>query len=226
MTMRWALTGLLSMWALNGWAGIYGDDPYSPEAEAAASDAVIRLGPSHGAITLRPKVVDVVVDVVDILSKVESLSSTVETLDRAIENLNATIKESLIEVDLSSDVLFDFDSHTLKQAAEQSLNDLKVLIEGSDVITVTVVGHTDSKGSEQYNQALSLKRANAVRDWLTASGIATELIAAEGRGEAEPAAPNTHSDGRDNPEGRAKNRRVAITIETHKPANQEKSNRL
>ena len=223
MFKRWILSCLLSVWTVTGWAGPYGEDPDAPETAAAAGQAFNRLGPSRGAVTLNSNVVEITSEVVDIIGLDAALGASgvgltadVSSLDQAIENLNATVKETIIEVDLSSDVLFDFDSHTLKQAAEQSLNDLKVLIEGSDVVKVTVVGHTDSKGSEQYNQSLSLKRADSVRDWLTSSGIAAELIATQGRGERDPAAPNTKSDGSDNPEGRAKNRRVAITIETRK----------
>jgi OOP family OmpA-OmpF porin len=78
---------------------------------------------------------------------------------------------------------------------------------------VTIAGHTDSKGAEDYNQKLSEKRAASVKSWLVKNaGINADIIKTIGYGESKPVAPNTKKDGSDNPEGRQKNRRVEILI--------------
>ena len=80
---------------------------------------------------------------------------------------------------------------------------------GQGVILIT--GHTDSKGSDAYNQRLSLARAQAVKNWFEAQGL-QQNYQLEGLGATRPIAPNTHPDGSDNPEGRAQNRRVEIIV--------------
>ena len=81
-------------------------------------------------------------------------------------------------------------------------------------LKVEVAGHTDSIGTEQYNQGLSERRAKAVYDYLTAHGIdAGRLVGPHGFGESHPIAPNTNADGSDNPEGRARNRRTELNVE-------------
>jgi outer membrane protein OmpA-like peptidoglycan-associated protein len=79
---------------------------------------------------------------------------------------------------------------------------------------VTVEGYTDPLGSQQYNLAPSENRARTVRDWLAAQGFLPGDTAIKGYGKLRPVAPNTFPDGRDNPEGRRKNRRVDIAINT------------
>ena len=81
-------------------------------------------------------------------------------------------------------------------------------------LRVEVAGHTDSKGTDAYNQALSERRASAVYDYLTGNGIdASRLVGPNGYGESRPIAPNTNDDGSDNPEGRARNRRTELNVQ-------------
>lgn len=76
-----------------------------------------------------------------------------------------------------------------------------------------VVGYTDAKGDDTYNLDLSLRRARSVVTWLSTDGtIPADRLTAEGKGEAEPVALNAGTDGTDNPDGRALNRRVQIVI--------------
>jgi OOP family OmpA-OmpF porin len=75
-----------------------------------------------------------------------------------------------------------------------------------------IVGHTDSIGSDEYNQRLSERRAQAVKQYLVSKGIAASRLSTEGQGEREPIAPNTE-DGKDNPEGRAMNRRAELKVQ-------------
>jgi len=77
-----------------------------------------------------------------------------------------------------------------------------------------VEGHTDSIGGGDYNMVLSQNRATAVRDWLAAHGYVAADSAIRGFGKTRPIAPNTTPDGKDDPVGRQKNRRVEIVINT------------
>jgi outer membrane protein OmpA-like peptidoglycan-associated protein len=115
-------------------------------------------------------------------------------------------------VTLQNDVLFDFDKSNLRPDAAQALDRVAELVRQRQPRELRVVGHTDSVGSDSYNQGLSERRAEAVRSWLTAqSGMPP--IQTEGRGESDPVAPNTTPDGHDNPQGRQQNRRVEIYLD-------------
>ena len=88
----------------------------------------------------------------------------------------------------------------------------RILLENPDV-NVLVEGHTDSIGSEAYNQTLSEGRAGAVKVYLAAKGVGADRLETAGRGEGDPVAPNTNEEGTDNPEGRAMNRRAELIIQ-------------
>lgn len=113
--------------------------------------------------------------------------------------------------ELAADVLFDFGSATLRPEASAALADiLGSMRQTYPYPRIMVEGHTDSIGSDAANDALSLRRAQAVRQWLMGNGIPAQAIATEGLGKRQPVAPNSFPDGRDNPEGRARNRRVVL----------------
>jgi outer membrane protein OmpA-like peptidoglycan-associated protein len=112
------------------------------------------------------------------------------------------------------DVLFDFDRDALTAPAEEKIGAVaEIIVRLAPERTVSVEGHTDSVGTEDYNLALSLRRAGAVESELLAGGVDASKVAMIGFGERFPVAPNEHADGRDNPEGRARNRRVEVVIE-------------
>ncbi|MEV3922918.1 OmpA family protein [Actinomadura coerulea] len=119
-----------------------------------------------------------------------------------------------IAYNIEADVLFDFGKAEIKPAAAAELGEIAKSL-GREVpagATVQVDGHTDGKGDTASNQALSLRRAQAIADWLaTEGGIARSRLRATGYGETKPAYPNTKPDGSDDPGGRAKNRRVVIS---------------
>ncbi len=101
---------------------------------------------------------------------------------------------------------FDFDSAVVKKEFEAELNKIKEVFDAQPGLKVTVDGHTDSKGSEAYNQLLSERRAHAVIKYLTdKQGIGSEKLKAVGYGEIKPGFSN------DTEAGRAKNRRVELT---------------
>ncbi|QPC42048.1 OmpA family protein [Kaustia mangrovi] len=117
-------------------------------------------------------------------------------------------------VTVPGDVLFDFDRSDIRADAEPVLEQLAAMISDTDEIArVDITGHTDSKGSDTYNQTLSERRAEAARGYLVDElGLDDGLFATDGRGESDPVAPNSHPDGSDNPAGRQRNRRIEILL--------------
>ena len=105
------------------------------------------------------------------------------------------------------DVLFAFDSATLTPAAEATLDTVVEKLRGADVLAIKVDGHTDSVGSDAYNQGLSERRAASVVDYLISQGVAAQKLSSQGLGESKPMADN----GTD--AGRAQNRRVEIHVD-------------
>ncbi|HLV29709.1 MAG TPA: OmpA family protein [Burkholderiaceae bacterium] len=110
------------------------------------------------------------------------------------------------KVVLNADTFFDFDKDTLKPEGRQVLDQVAAQVDTLNLETLIAVGHTDSIGSEQYNQGLSERRANSVKNYLVGKGIAADRIYTEGKGETSPIASNATR------EGRAQNRRVEIEI--------------
>lgn len=120
--------------------------------------------------------------------------------------------DGAIVVDLPGDVLFDFDKDELRMDAIAVLDRLVLLLSGFEGRAVAISGHTDSKGDDDYNDALSERRANRVHDYLARHVSGSRDFETRGYGERKPVAPNTQPDGRDDPHGRQKNRRVEIVI--------------
>lgn len=116
------------------------------------------------------------------------------------------------KVTFAADTFFDFNKSVLKPDAKTKLDDLVSKIQGINLEVVIAVGHTDSVGSDAYNQKLSVRRSEAVKAYLVSKGIEANRVYTEGKGEKQPIAPNKLANGKDNPEGRAKNRRVEIEV--------------
>ena len=116
---------------------------------------------------------------------------------------------------LSTAALFDFDKAVLKEAGKVALHELgdAIKAKGVKVVDIDIIGHTDSVGPAEYNMGLSVRRAEAVRDYIVSEGIDTNIIDVSGEGENNPIASN------DTAEGRAENRRVDINVGVKQPAN-------
>jgi OOP family OmpA-OmpF porin len=112
------------------------------------------------------------------------------------------------KISLSATALFDFDKSVLKEQGKVELHKLDEYIKskGIRVVDIDVIGHTDSKGSTEYNQSLSERRATAVKDYMVSEGIDGGIIDVSGKGEANPVADNSTD------EGRALNRRVDVHV--------------
>jgi OOP family OmpA-OmpF porin len=101
---------------------------------------------------------------------------------------------------------FDFDKSNLKPAGKQTLDDLVGRLKGAEIQSVSVVGHTDSIGSEAYNQRLGQRRAETVKGYLADRGIPASKISTSSMGETQPVADNRTAD------GRAMNRRAEVDV--------------
>ena len=110
------------------------------------------------------------------------------------------------KVTFAADAFFDFDKSVLKAEGKSKLDDLVGKIKDINLEVIIAVGHTDSVGSDAYNQKLSIRRSEAVKAYLVSKGIEKNRVYTEGKGEKQPVADNKTA------EGRAKNRRVEIEV--------------
>ena len=111
------------------------------------------------------------------------------------------------KITITEKIYFDFNKSTIKSESFSILDDVaSVLKENPQVKKVRIEGHTDAVGSDSYNQALSEKRAQAVKDYLTQKGVSESRLDSVGYGEARPVADNNSET------GRAKNRRTEFNV--------------
>lgn len=103
-------------------------------------------------------------------------------------------------------IYFDFDKTTLKSESFTELNKVVELLNQNSSVEIEIAGHTDNKGSDQYNEDLSQGRSQSVVDYLISQGIASYRLSARGYGESKPVDTN------DTDAGRANNRRVEFTV--------------
>jgi outer membrane protein OmpA-like peptidoglycan-associated protein len=168
---------------------------------------------SHGVAEEKSKVLDLKSNVEDMGAKVLDLKFNVEDMGGKIQNLRIKETPTEIHIELAADVLFDFDKANIKPQAAAALKQVASMIRNKAVGVVRIEGHTDSKGSDAYNLRLSRRRANSVKTWLIhKENLKNVAFETRGFGAKKPIAPNTKSDGSDNPEGRQKNRRVEIIL--------------
>ncbi|MFZ3127085.1 MAG: OmpA family protein [Rhodoferax sp.] len=110
------------------------------------------------------------------------------------------------KVTYAADAFFDFDKAVLKPEGKAKLDDLVGKVKGINLEVIIAVGHTDSVGTDAYNQKLSIRRSEAVKAYLVSKGIEKNRVYTEGKGEKQPVADNKTK------EGRGKNRRVEIEV--------------
>ena len=117
------------------------------------------------------------------------------------------LRDDMLRVSVSSEASFDFGKASLKPEFKPTLDKVAGVLRDDANVRIFVVGHTDSVGSDSYNQTLSVNRAQVVSDYLVSHGVMASQITVEGHGESEPRASN------DTAEGRAQNRRVEIYLQ-------------
>lgn len=123
------------------------------------------------------------------------------------QDAQVTEEQGRIRIVLESEILFDHDKYNLKPSAEAALTRIKAsIIDKYPGARLIVEGHTDDRGSQDYNRALSTRRAQSVATWMTQHGIKASLLQTIGYGKSRPRVPNT------NEGNRARNRRVEIVV--------------
>ncbi|MDZ5453212.1 OmpA family protein [Labrys sp. ZIDIC5] len=172
--------------------------PYAlPPTRFAPQAPASRLGPAGGASSLRLR---------EVPAKLRSRTQAL------LEQFGARESEGKILISLPGDVLFDFDKADIRADAKPVLARLVEVLKAFPKAPVAIGGHTDAKGEDDYNLALSERRAVSVKAYLARSKISPGRLTIEGYGEARPVAPNQKADGADDPEGRQRNRRVEFEI--------------
>lgn len=115
--------------------------------------------------------------------------------------------DSLIDISIGDEILFEFNSYELNEAAQHALEEIKrLIIDKAKIKAITIEGHTDDIGSEEYNMKLSINRANSVKEYLTNIGVSPEIIVTKGCGEMKPKVLNIDD------KSRKKNRRIEIVL--------------
>lgn len=130
-------------------------------------------------------------------------------MEQATQGTGVSVSQTAdnrLKLDIPSDVSFATGRYDIKPNLRPILDRFATTLNQNPVTTVTIIGHTDSTGTDAINNPLSVNRAASTRDYLVARGVATSRIAIDGRGSREPVADNTTA------EGRAKNRRVEIFV--------------
>ena len=182
-------------------------DPDSAELHAKAKEALSRAQ----ALETKGEMLEVKGEVREVQGINLAVEGKSQDISGLLRDLNAEVRGREVRIALSADVLFDFDKAELKPEAKPSLDKVVAVLKSYPKATASVEGHTDSKGDDAYNQKLSERRAESVRKWLAANG-ADLRMSTRGWGEKKPVVPNAKPDGKDDPEGRQKNRRVEITV--------------
>ncbi len=150
----------------------------------------------------------------------QRMDKKAEELDDELENADVERVGEGIKVTFDSGILFDFDSAALRSEAQQNLLEFSESMQDFEDTNILIVGHTDARGSESYNQGLSERRAQSATDYLTQQGIAPRRITSVGKGESEPVATNETA------EGRQQNRRVEIAIYANEEYRERVQNRV
>ena len=147
----------------------------------------------------------------DAEAKTAATEAQLKTVQDALDALGAKEEARGLVITLSGSVLFATNEDTLLPAAQSRLEQVATALLANRQRSITIEGHTDSRGSASHNMDLSLRRADAVRSFLVSRGYDGDLIHAQGIGESRPIAKNTSAD------GRANNRRVEIVVAPNRP---------
>jgi len=138
-----------------------------------------------------------------------------KAMEQATQGTNVEVtrtQDNQLKINIPNDISFDVGSAAIKPQLRAVLDPFVSSLQGDPSAQITIVGHTDSTGSDAFNNKLSIERADSVRDYIVTRGVAAGRVAAAGRGDREPIADNNTE------AGRAKNRRVEIFLREPAPA--------
>ncbi|HEX9732726.1 MAG TPA: OmpA family protein [Thermoanaerobaculia bacterium] len=189
-------------------------DPEPEGAQALAEQVALAEHNRDKTTRLRPSTTRLRMSMTTLVDRTTGLSGRRTGLDAAATGLDERLgrlraEETATEVTirLPGALLFDFDSAAIRPDAERSLRDVVEVIAAYGGRPVRIEGHTDSVASDAYNRELSQRRADAIRGWLEAHGVAAGRLTTVGHGESRPVADNGTA------AGRQQNRRVEVVIE-------------
>jgi outer membrane protein OmpA-like peptidoglycan-associated protein len=129
------------------------------------------------------------------------------------------LEKMMKEIPNFENIYFDFDRYFLRPKSIEVLDKIAAFMLANPEVTIDIAGHCDHKGTDEYNVALSEKRAKAAYDYLFKKGIQASRMKKSWFGESQPAKPNTNADGTDNPDNRQANRRVVFDVDVPGMAN-------
>lgn len=194
-------------------SGCAADDPNKRSKIGAAIGAVVGGIAGHQADGKKGKYVGAVVGAIAGAAVGNYMDEQHAELQKQLAEEAARNELQIIElpgdalkIGLASEVSFDVGKHDIKPSAMPTYQKIGNILQSYDKTVIHVIGHTDSSGSDEYNQALSERRASSVGNALIAQGVVNSRVRLEGRGEREPIADNSTAD------GRTRNRRVDIVI--------------
>lgn len=194
-------------------AGCATDDPNRRSKMGAAIGAVLGGVAGHQADGDKGKYVGAVVGAIAGAAVGNYMDKQHEELQKELAEEAARNELQIIElpgdalkIGLASEVSFDVGKHDIKSSAMPTYQKIGNILSSYEKTIIHVVGHTDSSGSDEYNQGLSERRSSSVGNQLIANGVVNSRVRLEGRGEREPIADNGTA------EGRTRNRRVDIVI--------------
>jgi outer membrane protein OmpA-like peptidoglycan-associated protein len=181
---------------------------------ALAPPAWAQSALSGGTLNLTFATLDLKFATQDLKVAIEDIAGKTQATAGKVQDLQVKETATEIRIELAADVLFDFDKATIKPEAATALHTVAEIIKDKGKgRSVRIDGHTDGKGSDAYNQKLSERRADSVRQWLSQKEALGQVrMTTQGFGATKPVAPNTKTDGSDDPDGRQKNRRVEIVL--------------
>lgn len=136
----------------------------------------------------------------------QNMDEKARELDEEMDGVTVQRVEEGIAVSFDSGILFDFDSSSLRSEGYENLRKLTTIINRDEDTILMIVGHTDSRGDEDYNLRLSERRAQSASRYMVSQGLSSNRIQIVGRGENEPIATN------ESDEGRQENRRIEVAI--------------
>ena len=149
----------------------------------------------------------------DLTLGVRGVKTGLKNLLQGLAGVRVEENDLEFRIIFESDILFDFDKSNIRKDAEHTMGIVAGALEQFRGKRIRIIGYTDSKGTDEYNLRLSMRRAQSATLWLRNQPKLFDFnFVSEGKGEAEPIAPNTLPSGADNPDGRQKNRRVEIRI--------------
>ena len=192
---------------LSGCANMSGTEQSTGTGAAIGAVAGALLGGGHN--TLRGAAIGAAVGAGGGYLWSKHMEKQKAEMERATQGSGVSVSQTAdnqLKLDIPSDVSFDTGRYDIKSNLRPILDHFSTTLNQNPVTMVTIIGHTDSTGSDAINDPLSLNRAASTRDYLVARGVSANRIVINGRGSHEPIADNYTA------EGRAKNRRVEIFV--------------